>query len=85
MNTKISEAKVGMLLIDVIKITLQKHGVEKKVSPLKVVKVLAALNPVILNLIKTGKSVGQSDQEIGQTLSVLFNIIEQGVKHYEEI
>lgn len=82
---KQGEAKVGMLLIEIIKKTLKKYGVEEKVSPLKVIKALAALNPVILSIIKTGKSVGQTDEQIEQTLSVLFNIIEQGVKNYEEL
>jgi len=82
---KENEAKVGMLLIEIIKKTLKKYGIEEKVSPLEVIKALASLNPVILNIIKTGKSVGQPDKQIEQTLSVLFNIIEQGVKNYSEL
>jgi len=82
---KQSEAKVGTLLIGVINKTLEKNGTKEKVPPIQIIKVLSALNPVILNIIKTGKSVGQSDTQIKQTLSVLFNIIEQGIKHYEQI
>lgn len=79
-----NEARVSELMMGVISQTLQESGLEGKVDPMKVMIALSVLNPAIREIIRRGTVKGQSKDEIQETLGVLFNIIEQGVKHYDE-
>ena len=79
-----NEARVSELMMGVISQTLQESGLEGKVDPMKVMIALSVLNPAIREIIRRGTVMGQSKDEIQGTLGVLFNIIEQGVKHYDE-
>ena len=79
-----NETKVGMLMTNLISITLNESGVATKVDPLRITKILSAFMGVIRELVRRGNIGGQSRREIRETLSILFTIIEQGVKHYNE-
>ncbi len=79
-----NESKVGMLVMDLLSQTMKESGVTGKIEPIKIVKILSAFMLVIRELIRRGNVGGQSEQEIRSTLSVLFTIIEQGVKYYEK-
>lgn len=79
-----NETRLGTLIADVIMHSLRKSGLSNKAEALKIVKSLAAINPMIRGVVRRGKAFGQSDNEIRETLSVLFKIIELGVKHYDE-
>lgn len=79
-----NETKVGMLMINLISTTLKESGIIGMVDPLIITKILSAFMPVIRELIRRGNVGGQSKEEIRETLSVLFTIIEQGVKNYNE-
>jgi len=76
------DSKLGRQLTNVIILTMRKTGGKEKAPPAKVIKVLSALTSVIREIIRRGKSRGQSEADIRDTLSILFDIIEQGVKHY---
>lgn len=79
-----NETKVGMLMTNLISTTLKESGIIGKVDPLRITKILSAFMPVIRELVRRGNVGGQSNEEIRATLSVLFTIIEQGVKNYNE-
>ncbi len=76
------ESGLAALMADVIMYSMKRSGLQDEAAVLKIVKSLAALNPVIRGVVRRGKAFGQSDDEIRETLSILFRIIEQGVKHY---
>lgn len=78
------DAKLGRVMTEVITLTLRSSGVEGNIPPLQVIKVLSALTSTIREIIRRGKSGGQTDEEIREILSILFTIIEQGVKHYRQ-
>ena len=77
------ETGLARFMADVIMHATKLSGVENEEKALRIVKSLAALNPIIRDVVRRGKAFGQSDDEIRETLSVLFKIIEQGVKHYD--
>jgi hypothetical protein len=79
-----NETEVGMLVTGLISTTLKESGITSKVDPLRITKILSAFMPVIRELVRRGNVGGQSNEEIRETLSVLFTIIEQGVKNYSE-
>jgi len=78
------ETGLARFMADIIMHATKLSGVENEEKALRIVKSLAALNPIIRDVVRRGKAFGQSDDEIRATLSVLFRIIEQGVKHYDE-
>jgi len=77
-----NETRLGMLMVDVITQSMRETNLEES-EAVKIVKSLAALNPAIRGVVRRGKAFGQSDEEIRETLAVLFKIIELGVKHYD--
>ncbi|MFW9993947.1 MAG: TetR/AcrR family transcriptional regulator [Candidatus Odinarchaeota archaeon] len=79
---KNNETRAGMLMIDVIRETMRTSGVDEKVDPAKIVKVLGVLNLVISEIIRRGKATQQSNDEIRENLTILFTIITKGVKYY---
>ena len=79
-----NETKVGILMTNLISVALKESGILGKVEPLQITKILSAFMPVIRELVRRGNVGGQSNEEIRETLSVLFTIIEQGVKNYNE-
>jgi len=79
-----NETKVGMLMTNLISQTMLDSGVLGKIDPQRITKVLGAFMLAIRELVRRGNVGGQSEEEIRNTLSVLFNIIEQGVKNYND-
>lgn len=77
-----NEQRLAMVMVNVITHSMRRTNLEET-EVIKIVKSLAALNPLIRGVVRRGKAFGQSDEEIRETLSVLFKIIEQGVKHYD--
>ncbi|MFW9850380.1 MAG: TetR/AcrR family transcriptional regulator [Candidatus Thorarchaeota archaeon] len=75
--------RVQELMTDVIVKTMRESGVEGKVEPFKVIMALSSLNTAIRELVMRGKAGGQTEEETKENLSVLFNIIDQGLKHYD--
>jgi AcrR family transcriptional regulator len=80
---KANELKVAGLMIDVIVQFTKKTGVELTVSPSSFIKALSAVNFMIREVIRRGKVTKQSNTEINDILSIIFTIIEQGVKNYD--
>lgn len=76
--------EVQQLMTDVISQTMKQSGAEGKVEPFKVIMALSSLNTAIRELVMRGISGGKAEEETKEYLSVLFNIIDQGLKHYDE-
>lgn len=74
-----NEHKVGMLMAGII----QKSMSDTQTPPLKVVKILGSIYPMIRSIVRQGRMSGQNEEEIKDSLNVLFRIIEQGVRHFE--
>jgi AcrR family transcriptional regulator len=79
-----NETGLGSFIADIILNAMKQSSIADDALVLKIVKSLAALNPLIRGVVRRGKAMGQSDDEIRETLSILFKIIEQGVKYYDE-
>lgn len=74
-----NEHKVGMRMAGIIQKTMS----ETKTPPLKVVKILGSVYPMIRSIVRQGRMSGQNEEDIRDSLNVLFRIIEQGVRHFE--
>ncbi|MHA2176070.1 MAG: TetR/AcrR family transcriptional regulator [Candidatus Hodarchaeales archaeon] len=81
---KQNELQLGLLLGEVLLPLLEESPFMDNVDPSRIVFILAALNLVIREMIRRGKVLGQSYEDIKENLTVLFTIIEQGVKNYVE-
>ncbi len=81
---KEKEGRVAELMMGVITRTLKESGLEGKIDPMRLLLALSAINAATLELLRRGTVGGQPQDEIKETLGVLFNILEQGVKHYDE-
>ena len=77
-----NETSLSDLMVKVIKNSAMDSGIDNPQELLKIVKSLAALNPAIREVVRKGKVFGQSDEEIKETLGVLFSIIELGIRNY---
>jgi hypothetical protein len=76
------QLKIEKLMTDVITQTMERSGVQGKVDPFAVVYALSTLGLAIRELVMRGKTGEQPEEQTREHLSVLFNIIDQGLKHY---
>lgn len=76
---KTNEHKVGVLMADIIQNTMS----DSRIPPFKVVKILGSIYPMIRSIVRQGRMSGQKEEDIKDSLNVLFRIIEQGVRHFE--
>ncbi len=81
---KQNELQLGLLLGEVLLPLMEGSPSMDNVDPDRIVFILAALNLVIREMIRRGRVLGQSYEDIRVNLTVLFTIIEQGVKNYVE-
>lgn len=77
-----NEEKLGNLVADALHQMVKANTVTEERERHGIVKALSGLNTSVREMVRKGKTVGQSDEEILGSLSVLFRIVEQGVKHY---
>lgn len=77
------QLEIEKLMTDVISQTMEQSGVQGKVDPFAVVYALSTLGLSIRELVMRGKTGGNSEEQTREYLSVLFNIIDQGLKHYD--
>ena len=77
------QLKIEKLMTNVITQTMEKSGVQGKVDPFAVVYALSTLGLAIRELVMRGKTNEQPEEQTREYLSVLFNIIDQGLKHYD--
>jgi AcrR family transcriptional regulator len=77
------QLKIEKLMTDVITQTMEKSGVKGKVDSFAVVYALSTLGLAIRELVMRGKTGEQPEEQTREYLSVLFNIIDQGLKHYD--
>jgi len=78
------QLKIEKLMIDVILETMKSTGVQTKVDPFAVVMVLSTLDSAIRELVMQGKTSNQPEEKSREYLEVLFNIIDKGLKHYDD-
>jgi len=77
------QKKIERLMTDVIGQTLANSGVQKKVDPLSVTIALSTLGLAVREIIMRGKTGGLPEEKTREYLSVLYTIIDQGLKHYD--
>jgi AcrR family transcriptional regulator len=79
-----NELQLGLLLGEILLPLMEGSPSMNKVDPARIVFIFAALNLVIREMIRRGKVLGHSYEDIRENLNVLFTIFEQGVKNYVE-
>jgi AcrR family transcriptional regulator len=77
------QSKIEKLMTSVITATIQNSGIQTEIDPFSVVMVLSTLGSAINELVMRGKR-GQSEDRSREYLAVLFNIIDKGLKHYDD-
>lgn len=92
-NKQLTESEQGFrqymvvlekLMTSVITETMKMSGVQDKVDPFSVIMVLSTFAQTIRELILRGKMTDQPEERTKEYLSVFFNIIDQGLKHYDD-
>jgi hypothetical protein len=71
-------------MTEIISETIRKSDFEGKVDPFSVIMVLSSLGGTIRDLVLQGLSGSQPVEKTREYLSVLFNIIDKGLKHYDD-
>ncbi len=72
------------LMTSVITATLKQSGIEGKVDPFSVIMVLSTFAQAIRELVLRGRIGDRPEEKTKEYLSVFFNIIDQGLKHYDD-
>ncbi|MFW9805998.1 MAG: TetR/AcrR family transcriptional regulator [Candidatus Thorarchaeota archaeon] len=75
--------EIEKLMTSVITETMKASGVQDKVEPFSVIMVLSTFAQTIRELVLRGKRSDRPEETTREYLSVFFNIIDQGLKHYE--
>ncbi len=77
------QLKIEKLMISVITETMKNSGVQTKIDPFSIVMALSTLGSAINELVMRGKRSPSEDRS-QEYLAVLFNIIDKGLKHYDD-
>jgi AcrR family transcriptional regulator len=77
------QLRIEKLMTEIITQTLKKSGIQGKVNPFAVVYAMSSLGLAIRELVMRGKRGELPEKETREYLSVLLNIIDQGLKHYD--
>ena len=77
------QLKIENLMTSVITETMKNSRVQTDIDPFSVVMVLSTLGSAINELVMRGKR-GQPKDRSREYLAVLFNIIDKGLKHYDD-
>ncbi|MGY5853052.1 MAG: helix-turn-helix domain-containing protein [Candidatus Thorarchaeota archaeon] len=77
------QMEIQRLMTDIITQTMKKSGVTGKVDPMSVIMALSTLSSSIRELVMRGKRTSAPEEKTKEYLDVLFNIIDQGLKHYD--
>ncbi|MFW9800757.1 MAG: TetR/AcrR family transcriptional regulator [Candidatus Thorarchaeota archaeon] len=78
------QLKIQELMTDIISGTIKKAGAEGKVDPFSVIMVLSSLASSIREIVMRGVRGDQTEEKTREQLSVLFNIIDSGLRHYKD-
>jgi len=76
--------KLEELMTSVITETLKLSGGVGKVDPFSVIMVLSTFAQAIRELVIRGRASDQPESKTREYLSVFFNIIDKGLKHYDD-
>jgi AcrR family transcriptional regulator len=77
------QSQIENLMMTVITKTLEDSGVVAKVDPFSVIMALSSLGSAINDLVMRGKK-NQTEDKSREYITVLFNIIDKGLKHYDD-
>ncbi|MFX1283429.1 MAG: TetR/AcrR family transcriptional regulator [Promethearchaeota archaeon] len=77
------QLRIEKLMINVITETISSSGVQTEIDPFSVVMVLSTLGSAINELVIRGKRSPSKDKS-REYLTVLFNIIDKGLRHYDD-
>jgi AcrR family transcriptional regulator len=80
---RMHQLMIEKLMTDVVTQTMENSGVKRKADSFAVVYALSTLGLAIRELVMRGKTGDQPEEQTREYLSVLFNIIDQGLKHYD--
>ncbi len=78
------QLKIQELMTDVIMNTMRESGVEKKVGTFPVIMALSSIGVAIREMVMRVERGTQTERETREYLNVLFNIIDNGLKHYSK-
>jgi len=78
------QLKIQELMTNIITETMKKARLKTKIDPLTIVMVLSALNSAIIELVLRGQLSGRPEGKSKEYITVLFNIIDKGLKHYDD-
>jgi len=78
------QLKIQELMTDVIMATMRESGVEKKVGTFSVIMALSSIGVAIREMVMRVERGSQTEKETREYLNVLFNIIDNGLKHYKD-
>ncbi|MHA2298461.1 MAG: TetR/AcrR family transcriptional regulator [Candidatus Hodarchaeales archaeon] len=78
------QLKIERLMTSVIEETMKNAGIEAVVDPFSVIIALSTLGQAIRELVMRGKASDQPEEKSREYLNVLFNIIDKGLKHYDD-
>lgn len=72
------------LMTSVISEALKQSGIQDKVDPFSVIMVLSTFAQAIRELVLRGRISNRPEEKTKEYLSIFFNIIDQGLKHYDD-
>jgi AcrR family transcriptional regulator len=78
------QLNIEKLMLNVITQTMKDSGLHTNLDPFSVVMALSTLGTAINELVMRGKRSNQPEDKSKEYLKVLFNIIEKGLKHYDD-
>ena len=78
------QMNIERLMLRVISTTMENSGVHEGLDPFSVVMALSTLGTAINDLVRRTTTEDPSQSKAREYLEVLFNIIDKGVKHYND-
>ncbi len=78
------QLKIQDLMISIITDTMKDAEIKSKIDPFAVVMVLSTLNSAIRELVMRSSRTDQPEKKAKEYLEILFNIIDKGLKHYDD-
>ena len=78
------QLKIEKLMIDVVTKTMEESNLQTSLDPFSVVMALSTLGTAINELVMRAKRSDEPEDKSKEYLEVLFNIIDKGLKHYDD-
>jgi len=78
------QLNIEKLMLQIISVTMEEAGLKNSVDPFSVIMALSTLGTAINDLVRRAASEDPSQNKAREYLEVLFNIIDKGLKHYDD-